>query len=98
MKANFLNQFMSQPSESFVGKLESRTRVFLLYARYQGKPVYYYLQLPSHRQQRFRQMLKVGKAVKPSQHGQILACGYGSPSPTLQKRMAQQFQVYPLLG
>ena len=94
MRPDHKTQFIYEPSSKFVDKLEKRTRVFLLHARYKGKPVYYYLQLPSYRQQRFRQMLKLAKGLRPSQHGKILACGYGSPSPTLQKQMRQQFNVY----
>ena len=94
MKPDFLAQFVSDTPKSFVDKLEARTQVFLLSARYQGRKVYYYLQLPSHRQQRFRQILKLGKSLKPSQYGKILAYGYGSPSPTLQQQMAQQFHVF----
>ena len=94
MKPDFLAQFVSDTPKSFVDKLEARTQVFLLSARYQGRKVYYYLQLPSHRQQRFRQILKLGKSLKPAQHGKILACGYGSPSPTLQQQMERQFHVF----
>lgn len=85
--------FATSPQKSFAGHLEAQTKVFLLSAQYQGKPVFYYLQLPSYRQQHFKQRLLLRRPVKPSQYGKILACGYGNPSPTLEKKMAREFKV-----
>ena len=80
MKPDFLAQFRSHDETNFTAKLERDSDTVLLTGRYQGKQVYYYLQIPTHRKQAFKRLLLLGKPFTPAQYGKILACGYGEPS------------------
>lgn len=93
---DFTAQFTHKEPSGFVAWLEGKTTVFLLAARYRGRAVYYYLQLPTIRQQALKHKLKRGLPLRPSKEGTILACGYGTPSPTLQKHMEREFGVVVL--
>ncbi len=93
---DFTAQFKPKVPGGFVAQLEAPSMVFLLTARYRGHPVYYYLQLPIIRQQAFKRKLKLGLPLRLAHEGTILACDYGTPSPTLQQRMFREYQVVSL--
>jgi len=96
MKAELLTKKASpQTQKGFVKALESRMKVCLLSASYQGKPVFFYLKPYSHN--RLKQKLLLKKSFKPAEYGKILACGYNSPSPALAKKMEKEFKISVLV-